>query len=328
MSTHDIPTFDIAVQYIINGDKEQLANMLKEHPTLINERSPEAHNATLLHYVAANGVEDELQKSPPNAAEIASVLLKAGANVNALANCYGGGPAQTTLSLLVSSYHPFNAGVQVPVARALIDAGAKINGISNEGGPIATAIAFGYTEVALELAGLGAQIYCIQVAAALGVQKMVEQFFDSDGTLVRDAGVNDSGIIPSTTDSQQALDSAVLYACLHQQHAIADFLLSKGATLNAKGSEGFTALHSAAVKGDIETLKFLLSRNAPTEVTNNYGGTPLDTLCWFANNVKSAAVDYVSVAAILIEHGASTSAISPYPTGHDELDKLIKGFRE
>ena len=59
---------------------------------------------------AANGVEDYRQKTPPNAIEIARALLEAGAEVDALAETYGGGRGQTTMNLLVSSAHPDIAG--------------------------------------------------------------------------------------------------------------------------------------------------------------------------------------------------------------------------
>jgi hypothetical protein len=62
------------------------------------------HGATLLHYVAANGVEDERQRSPGNAPAIAKMLLEAGADPNALCDAYES--RCTTLSLLVSSRPP------------------------------------------------------------------------------------------------------------------------------------------------------------------------------------------------------------------------------
>ena len=51
---------------------------------------PAGARATLLHYVAANGVEGYRQLTPPNAVAIADALLDAGADVDALADMYGG----------------------------------------------------------------------------------------------------------------------------------------------------------------------------------------------------------------------------------------------
>src|SRR6202030_3380185 len=53
------------------------------------------------------------QKTPPNAVEIARALLQAGAEPDALADMYGA--ECTTMSMLVSSRHPAEARLQVPL---------------------------------------------------------------------------------------------------------------------------------------------------------------------------------------------------------------------
>lgn len=68
-----------------HGRCRRLRALLRAQPSLIEARSDSPHRSTLLHYVAANGIEPALQKSPPNAVEIARILLDAGANVNAVA---------------------------------------------------------------------------------------------------------------------------------------------------------------------------------------------------------------------------------------------------
>ena len=100
-------TFESAVEAVIAGDVVTLAHLLRENPELIRERSTRVHRSTLLHYVGANGVEDFRQKTPRNAVDVAEVLLKAGAEVDATADMYGGG--STTLGLVASSSHPARA---------------------------------------------------------------------------------------------------------------------------------------------------------------------------------------------------------------------------
>src|ERR1700680_2432553 len=84
--------FEAAVEAVINGDVATLDSMLRHDPELVRARStrvthfdPPVHRSTLLHYVAANYVEGYRQKTPKNAVEIAKRLLKAGAEVDALA---------------------------------------------------------------------------------------------------------------------------------------------------------------------------------------------------------------------------------------------------
>src|SRR5687768_4838178 len=98
--------FEAAADAIVGGELQLLEALLAKHPELILARSARVHRATLLHYVAANGVEDFRQKTPANAVAVARLLLESGAEVDALAETYGGGPLQTTLNLLVSSVHP------------------------------------------------------------------------------------------------------------------------------------------------------------------------------------------------------------------------------
>jgi len=69
------------VKAIVTGDVQALRRELAADPALVHARSASAHHATLLHYVAANGIEPELQRQVPNADEIANVLLAAGAKV-------------------------------------------------------------------------------------------------------------------------------------------------------------------------------------------------------------------------------------------------------
>ena len=88
---------------------------------------PPRHRATLLHYVAANGVEGYRQRTPANAVDVARVLLDAGAAPDSLAQLYGGDC--TTMTLLVSSSHPARAGVQVALVDVLVDYGASVEPI-------------------------------------------------------------------------------------------------------------------------------------------------------------------------------------------------------
>lgn len=115
--------FEAAVDALLEGDVERLRALLDGKPALIHEKSSFGHRSTLLHYVGSNGVETYRQKVPMNLAEIAQVLVDAGADVNATAEMYGGG--STTVGLLTTSIHPAKAGVMDDVLKVLVDAGAK-----------------------------------------------------------------------------------------------------------------------------------------------------------------------------------------------------------
>src|SRR5262249_45061461 len=123
--------------------------------------------ATLLHYVAANGVERYRQTTPTNAVAIARALLEAGSEPDALADMYGA--ECTTMSMLVSSDHPARAGLQVPLVELLLEFGAAIEGAGTKkwGGPLSIALAFGMSDAAKVLAHHGARID-LPDAAGLG----------------------------------------------------------------------------------------------------------------------------------------------------------------
>src|SRR6185503_18797976 len=65
-----VAQFEAAVDAIVQGDIDTLAGLLRENPDLIRMRSPRSHQATLLHYVGANGVEQYRQQTPPNAVAV------------------------------------------------------------------------------------------------------------------------------------------------------------------------------------------------------------------------------------------------------------------
>src|SRR5689334_6027716 len=157
--------FESAVEAVVNGDLAALNDALRRDPTLVHARSsrvcafdPPVHRATLLHYVAANGVEAYRQRTPSNAVDVATTLLRASAEVDALADMYGG--QATTMSMLVSSEHPATAGVQVALVNTLVDFGAAVEarGSGEWTSPLATALAFGYLPAAQALVRRGARI--------------------------------------------------------------------------------------------------------------------------------------------------------------------------
>jgi len=101
--------FEAAVDAVVNGDLAGLRELLDRDPGLVKKQSTYGHRATLLHYLAANGVETRRQIVPSNAAEIARLLIERRSNVAAAMKVYGG--EFDTVALATSSAHPQAAGV-------------------------------------------------------------------------------------------------------------------------------------------------------------------------------------------------------------------------
>src|SRR5207244_2977288 len=112
-------------------------------------------------------VEDGRQRTPANAVEVAKMLLETGAEVDALADMYE--QQCTTMSMLVSSCHPAEAGLQGNLAELLLDYGAALEGRGSKWqSALMTALAFGYGGTAETLARRGAPLGNIAAVAGLG----------------------------------------------------------------------------------------------------------------------------------------------------------------
>ncbi len=278
--------FELAADAIVAGDALTLKRLLRENPELIRQRSTRVHRATLLHYVGANGFEDYRQKSPKNAVEIATILLSAGAEVDAVAETYGKG---TTLSLVASSIHPKRAGVQIALLETLLDAGAAVDGIPGGSSPVISALHNGRGEAAEFLANRGA-LLDLEGAAGVGRLDQVKSFFDEDRSL-------------KATATKAQMESGFLWACEYGRNDVVDFLLQRGADVRAQSNTGLTGLHWAVVGGKLATIKLLLERGVPLDAKNVYGATAFGQALWSAFNGDSGT-DYVPVIEMLIDAGA------------------------
>jgi hypothetical protein len=223
-----------AVRAIIDGDMAALRALLGADPDLVRVRSTSPHHATLLHYVAANGVEDELQRSPANAPAIARVLLEAGADPDAECECYGG--RWTTLDLLLSSSHPAERGVQADLVEVLCRGGAKANGPDDDGAPLWTAITWGYTGSARRLVSCGALVDNVIAAAVVGEVADMDRYFGADGRLLPVASLRGQTAFSHgrPVDLQHLLEYALIYAASHGRRDAVEWLLQKGPDLSVK----------------------------------------------------------------------------------------------
>jgi ankyrin repeat protein len=258
--------FEAAVEAVVNGDLAALKDALRRDPALVGARSnrvccfdPPMHGATLLHYVAANGVEAYRQKTPPCAVAIARALLEGGAEPDALADMYGA--ECTPMSMLVSSSHPAKAGLQVPLVELLLDFGAEIEGRGTRkwGGPLFTALAFGMTDAAKILAQRGARI-SLPEAAGLGLT-------DDAARLLPSADI-------------EARHRALSLAAQQGHAEIIRLLLDVGEDPNrynpASNHPHTTPLHQAVLGGHEEVVRLLIERGARLDIRDTiWQGTPL-----------------------------------------------------
>jgi hypothetical protein len=277
-----VAKFESAVEAVISGDVGTLERLVNENRALVQARStvvacfdPPKHQATLLHYIAANGVENYRQKSPQNAVDVAKILLNAGAEVDALAAMYGG--QWTTMSLLVSSSHPAEAGVQIELIDTLVDYGAAVNdrGVGDWTSPLRTALVFGFPSAAEALIRRGAQANRLDLAAGLGRTEDARKFL--------------------TTSSPPERHMAMALAAQLGHADIVRMLLDAGEDpdrFNPKGTHSHTTpLHQAALSGHEAVVRLLVERGARLDIKDSiYQSTPLG---WAEYGGKKEIANYL-----------------------------------
>lgn len=270
-----VARFEAAVEAVISGDEGPLSAMLVETPDLVRARSARAHHATLLHYLGANGVEGARQRTPHNAVGIARMLLDAGAEVDALADLYD--EKCTTMSMVVSSSHPAEAGLQLPLAETLLEYGAALDGAGTKWqSPVLTALIFGYPETAEALARQLREIESIVMAAGLGRVDDVTRF------------------VPES--DEDARHAAFALAAQHGRTEVVSVLLDAGEDPDRYNPDGYhahaTPLHHAALGGHMSVVRLLVERGARLDIRDTiYAATPLD---WARHAGHDEIADYLN----------------------------------
>ena len=267
--------FELAIDAVVAGDVPALRSLLRKDPGLVHARSTRSHHATLLHYVAANGVEDERQRTPPNAVEVAKVLLDGGADVDAPADMYG--QQCTTMSMLVSSTPPAEAGLQIALAETLLDYGAAFEGPGSRGtSALITALAFGFLDTAQALARRGAPRHGLAEAAGLGE--------------LEDA----MRLLPGADSPTRHI--ALALAAQHGHAAVVRLLLDDGEDPDRYNPDGFhrhsTPLHQAVWSNHFDVVRLLVERGARLDLRDTiHDGTPYD---WAAYGGRKEIAEYLA----------------------------------
>ncbi len=269
-----VERFEAAVEAVVSGDIAALRSRLRENPELVRARSLRRHHATLLHYVAANGVEGGRQKTPENAVAVAKILLDAGAEVDALADMYDN--RCTTMSMLVSSCHPAEAGLQTALAETLLDYGAALDGPGSAWqSAIMTALAFGYRNTAEALARRGAPLNNLAAAAGLGRLEAAAR------------------LLPAADGQNRHI--ALALAARHGHADVVRLLLDAGEDPSRYNPDGYhshsTPLHQAVWSNHADVVRLLVERGARLDIRDTvYDGTPLG---WAIYGGRTEIADYL-----------------------------------
>ena len=185
------------------------------------------------------------------------------------------------------------------MVQCLIQHGAAIEGIGNDGSPLGTALGFGYRRSAEILMELGAKHDNILYAAGLGKLDFVKVCFDEKGNLKN--GCADFYKHPVRTEmgryswpppsGKDPLKIAFIYACLHGRNEVVQFLIDQGIDVNTSVSYHQTGLHFAAQIGYFDTVKLLLENGAdPGVVETQMNQTPIQ---WAEEGDEQEIAEYL-----------------------------------
>jgi len=104
--------------------------------------------------------------------------------------------------------------------------------------------------------------------------KFLDAVRKKDGDTVNDMLSKPSTQIVNTRDATTG-DTALHIATARRDLVWIEFLVAKGANVNARNGKGETPLEIAAELGFVEGVDFLISTGAHVDETNNTGSTPL-----------------------------------------------------
>ncbi len=108
----------------------------------------------------------------------------------------------------------------------------------------------------------------------------------------------------------QAIELMINSAASGDMKTVSAFLES-GVPINAQGRNG-TALHAAAVQGELETMEFLLARGAEVNAINAFGNSPME-------NARQAWKRPDESQALLAMHGGKVTRGS-----EDQMNRVIQ----
>jgi len=266
----------------------RLRGIISRDPSVVNARGTNGN--TLLNLGVAAG----------NTACVCA-LLAAGADPN-IANERGWTPL-----------HQAAVRYSVPDIDLLLDAGASptISAHGDGGTPLAVALLWGNTAAAARLAEVAIAPDNLRINAALGRLDRLRALVASDGTLAPAAGEGrgfyriHSGF-PTwrpSNERQEILDEALVWAARAGQIDSMEFLVARGANVNADPYRG-SPLLAATGASQLDAMRWLLDHGADVNQRATFGGPSYGTVT--ALHV-CAEGDRLEAARLLLDRGADPS---------------------
>lgn len=288
--------FMAAFAALQSGDTTGFEASIRTNPRLSSERGTNGN--TLLNLaVSFAGKPDWKGGLSP-----IKVLLAAGSDVND-----GNDRGWTPLHAAAYANQP-------EIASLLIEKGAALDAEAHGAGgtPLIAALFWGHREVADLLGRHSVAPNNLRAAAGLGITELVDACFKPDGTLTPEACAARGFYRPHSgfpdwqpsTDRQEVLDEALVWACKSNRLVVLERLVRAGARLNADPYRG-TPLIWAAVCNHTETVAWLLDHGANINQKATFGGLTHGQGITALH--MAAQCGHMPVVKLLLERGADRS---------------------
>ena len=288
--------FMAAFAALQSGDVADFEALLRTNPRLARERGTNGN--TLLNLAVSFAGKPDW-KGGMSAIE---ALLAAGSDVNE-----GNDRGSTPLHEAAYANKP-------EIASLLIEKGAALDAEAHGAGgtPLIAALFWGHREVADLLGRHSVAPSNLRAAAGLGIPELVDACFKPDGTLTPEACAARGFYRPHSgfpdwqpsTDPQEVLDEALVWACKSNRLLVLERLVRAGARLNADPYRG-TPLIWAAVCNRTETVAWLLDHGANINQKATFGGLTHGQGITALH--MAAQYGHMPVVKLLVERGADRS---------------------
>jgi ankyrin repeat protein len=279
-----------------SGNIEALQALLRATPRLARERGTNGN--TLLNLAVSLAAKQTLDVGQA----LVESLLAAGADVND-ANDRGATPL-----------HQAGYSNQCAIATALIEKGADLDAEAHGSGgtPLIFALFWGHREMGDLLGRHSGAPGNLRAYAGLGNPELMERCFSTEATLTPEACAARGFYRPHSgfpdwhpsTDPQEVLDEALVWACKSGRTAVLPRLVRAGARLDADPYRG-TPLIWAAWCNRLETAAWLIDQGASVDHKATFGG-PSHGQGVTALHMASQS-GHLSMVQLLIEKGADPS---------------------
>jgi ankyrin repeat protein len=288
--------FLAAFRALQSGDVAALNGLLRGNPRLARERGTNGN--TLLNLAVSLAAK----AAPDVGLALVEALLAAGADVND-PNDRGSTPL-----------HQAAYSNQCAIAARLIQSGADLDAEAHGSGgtPLIFALFWGHREVSDLLGRHSAAPGNLRACAGLGDRDLVERCFRGETALTAEACTARGFYRPHSgfpdwqpsSDPQEVLDEALVWACKSGRMEVLPRLLRAGARLDADPYRG-TPLIWAAVCNRMETAAWLMDHGATVDHKGTFGGLTHGQGITALHMASQSG--HLAMVRLLIERGADPS---------------------